>query len=73
MGAAARYAYLHGRTSVLAARLFSASQLESLIQLPLGQEGEVLQAERDSVPPNMFLNSSNNNQHRSSCSNTAAH
>lgn len=44
MGAAARYAYLHGRTSVLAARLFSVSQLQSLIQLPLGQETEILQA-----------------------------
>ncbi len=43
MDAAARYAYLHGRTSVMAARLFSAPQFESLIQLPLGQEGEVLQ------------------------------
>ncbi|MBI5782332.1 MAG: V-type ATPase subunit [Gammaproteobacteria bacterium] len=44
MSAAARYAYLHGRTSMLAARLFSASQLQNLIQLPLGQEAEVLQA-----------------------------
>ncbi len=41
---AARYAYLHGRTSVLATRLFSPSQLQNLIQLPLGQEGELLQA-----------------------------
>lgn len=44
MGAAARYAYLHGRTSVLAARLFTTPQLQSLIQLPLGQETELLQS-----------------------------
>ncbi len=44
MGSPARYAYLHGRTSVMAARLLSASQLQSLIQLPLGQEVEVLRA-----------------------------
>lgn len=44
MSAAARYAYLHGRTSVMASRLLSASQLQNLIQLPLGQEVEVLQA-----------------------------
>jgi V/A-type H+-transporting ATPase subunit C len=44
MGAAARYAYLHGRTSVMASRLLSDSQLQSLVQLPLGQEDEVLRA-----------------------------
>jgi V/A-type H+/Na+-transporting ATPase subunit C len=44
MGSPARYAYLHGRTSVMAARLLSASQLQSLIQLPLGQEVDVLRA-----------------------------
>ena len=44
MSSPARYAYLHGRTSVMAARLLSASQLQSLIQLPLGQEADVLRA-----------------------------
>ena len=43
MGATARYAYLHGRTSVLAARLFSPSQIQDLIRLPLGQETALLQ------------------------------
>ena len=44
MSSPARYAYLHGRTSVMAAHLLSASQLQSLIHLPLGQEAEVLRA-----------------------------
>ncbi|MBI3546970.1 MAG: V-type ATPase subunit [Gammaproteobacteria bacterium] len=44
MSDAAGYAYLHGRTSVLAAQLLSPLQLENLIQLPLGQETEVLLA-----------------------------
>ncbi|BAU48723.1 V-type ATP synthase subunit C [Sulfurifustis variabilis] len=42
MGAVARYAYLHSRVSALSERLLSDPDVEALIAVPPGQEGEIL-------------------------------
>lgn len=42
MGAVARYAYLHSRVSALSDRLLGDADLEALIAVPGGQEGEIL-------------------------------
>jgi len=44
MSAAAHYAYLHSRVSVMAGRLFSPLQLEGMIQLVSGSESEIVAA-----------------------------
>ncbi len=44
MGPASRYAYLHGRVSLMGARLLSEAALASLCQAPPDQETELLEA-----------------------------
>lgn len=51
MGAAAQYAYLHGRVSLFGTRLLRAGQLDRLIELPPEQEDEIYQTAGFASPP----------------------